>query len=65
MKLSAYLKLNNLSYGQFAESLGLQGEFAKVSVWRYVRGTRKPKPAIAEKIVRLTNGKVSFEDLYL
>ncbi|MCL4427501.1 MAG: helix-turn-helix domain-containing protein [Deltaproteobacteria bacterium] len=48
--LKKYLEANHMSYHEFAELLGL----TKQSVYYYVSGQRKPRPALAKKIEKVT-----------
>ena len=55
--LKKYLKDNNMSYQEFAELLGI----TKQSVYFYVSGQRKPRPALAKKMEKVTG--ISRNDL--
>ena len=57
MTLETYLKQNNVSIGDFSEIIGV----TSVSLYRYLDGKRKPKPAIALKIVKMTGGEVTLD----
>ncbi len=64
MQLAEYLKQKNLTYAAFAYLLGMTSTAAAMNVCRYVKGTRKPRPAVAAKIVAVTKGRVTLNDLY-
>lgn len=59
-KLKKYLKNNNITQKKFAELIGVD----KMTLWRYVQGSRIPKPKIMQKIFELTNGQVTANDFY-
>lgn len=59
-KLKEYLKENKITQREFAESLGVD----VMSVWRYIQGTRIPRPKTLKKICELTNGYVTANDFY-
>lgn len=58
MQLKEYLTLHNIRPFDFAYELGL----SHASVYHYLAGIRVPRKAIVEKIIKLTKGKVSWED---
>jgi DNA-binding transcriptional regulator YdaS (Cro superfamily) len=60
MKISYYLKKHNLSRAAFAKKAGVIDK--AVSHW--ITGERKPKPATALKIERVTKGEVTLQDIY-
>lgn len=65
MKLSQYLVKNELSYKEFARLLGMKGDQSDyLRIYRYCNGDRRPRPAIAKKIVKLTQEQVGYADLY-
>ncbi|MGE0108179.1 MAG: helix-turn-helix domain-containing protein [Bdellovibrionales bacterium] len=64
MKLSDYLEEKNMTYAAFARLLGMKSTSATMNVCRYVNGTRRPRPATANKIVKVTNGRVTLKDIY-
>ena len=64
MKLANYLTKNNISYAEFARMLGMDSSSAAMNVSRYANGKRRPRPAIADKIVAVTKGRVKHKDLY-
>ena len=35
-----------------------------MNICRYVKGTRKPRPAVANKIIKATGGRVTLKDIY-
>jgi hypothetical protein len=59
VKLSQWLKLNNLSQKDFGNMLGIRQQ----SVGRYLHGF-PPKRNIAFEIIKLTGGKVQLADLW-
>ena len=63
MQLSTYLDEKNLSHADFARRLGMTSTSAAMNVWRYATGKRRPRPAIANKIVRITKGRVTLGDI--
>jgi transcriptional regulator with XRE-family HTH domain len=58
MKLSEYRKSAGLTLGQFAEIVGV----SDITIGRYERGERTPKPKIMTQIVRVTDGAVTPND---
>jgi transcriptional regulator with XRE-family HTH domain len=60
MTLNDYLDKHRLGTREFAERLGVSAS----AVDRYRHGLRMPRPAIANKIVALTDNAVSLADLY-
>lgn len=64
MRLQDYLKEKELTYSGFARMLGMTSSSAAMNVCRYVNGTRRPRPAIANKIVKATKGRVTLKDIY-
>ncbi len=64
MKLSDYLIEKKLTYAAFAKLLGMTSTAAAMNVCRYVKGTRKPRPAVANKMVEVTKGRVTLNDIY-
>ena len=64
MKLANYLTANNISHAEFARMLGMTSTSAALNISRYARGLRRPRPAIAAKIVAATKGRVKHKDLY-
>ena len=64
MKLASYLEEKNLTYAAFARMLGMTSTAAAMNICRYVKGTRKPRPAVANKMVEITKGRVTLKDIY-
>lgn len=61
MQLETYIKENRLSFAEFAKTLGgCSGE--AVRLWS--AGRRMPEPEIAQRIVEVTEGAVSIQDLH-
>lgn len=60
MKLDEYLRRSGTKEEAFAAELGT----TQASVNRYRSGRRKPRPAMACRIVKATDGAVTLEDLY-
>lgn len=59
-KLRQYLKENNITQKEFAKLLDVD----VISLWRYLQGTRIPRPKTLKKICELTNGYVTANDFY-
>jgi len=59
MKLKAYIESHS-SQGDFADAIGVTIQ----AISQYCRGVRRPRPDIAQKIIKATNGAVTFEDLF-
>ena len=64
MKLSDWLKKNNLSYSQAANKFGIININPATNVQRYAKGDRIPHPVVMKKIVVATNNKVQPNDFY-
>lgn len=61
MKLKDFMEAKHLTAADFARLLGdVTGE--AVRLW--ATGRRMPEPLIAEKIVEVTKGKVTVQDLH-
>jgi hypothetical protein len=58
MKIEQYLKKNNLSHAAFARQVGL----SHTHIRNYLQGTT-PNLKAAMKMVKLTNGDITYEDL--
>ena len=58
MELKQYLKINNLTSKKFAELIGVN----KISISRYINGTRFPNKKILKKICDVTNSSINPED---
>lgn len=61
MRLKEFLQAEQLSAEKFARHLGCVTGQA-VRCW--AKGSRMPEPLIAEKIVEVTKGKVTVQDLH-
>nr|CBI78675.1 hypothetical protein BAR15_40005 [Bartonella sp. AR 15-3] len=59
-KLKSYLLKNNITYAEFAVSVGV----TQTSIARYVSNKRFPHPKIIKKIAKITNNYVSPSDWY-
>ena len=59
MKLSDYLKENRISVHQFAQTISVA---SRMTVHRYIKGERIPKPVIMKRITEKTKGAVTFND---
>ena len=60
MELTEYFKKHGIKKVWFAESIGI----SLTSLGRIMKGTHYPSAKTAQKIVELTNGEVTFEDLF-
>lgn len=60
MKLSQYLADAGVTQEAFGKSIGVK----RLAVLRYLNGQRKPSPATAKRIIKVTKGQVAYEDLY-
>lgn len=58
MTLSEYLRRHDLTAAAFAERIGV----ATMTISRYARGQRHPRPAIMRRIVAATDGAVGPND---
>ncbi len=58
MKLSTFLIQQQLSPADFARRLGV----CRMTVHRYIRGDRFPRPRLLRKIAELTDGQVTAND---
>lgn len=59
MKLSAYLKENNLTPQDFAPLIGVQWP----AIYRYMSGKRVPTKPVLQKIFDVTKGAVTPNDI--
>ncbi|WP_144753887.1 helix-turn-helix domain-containing protein [Bartonella saheliensis] len=59
-KLKSYLLKNNITYAEFAASIGV----TQTSIARYINKKRFPKPRIIKKIAKITDNYVSPSDWY-
>tara|TARA_B110001454_G_C12354272_1_gene281571 strand:- start:102 stop:332 length:231 start_codon:yes stop_codon:yes gene_type:complete len=67
MTLEEYRKDKKLSYYVFGQMLGLNGQNPGTNVNRWCLTSkikRFPNPEMVKKIIELTKGKVSLNDLY-
>lgn len=64
MKLEQFRTAKKLSFGGLAKLLGLEGDSAATTVWRWCKGNRTPKPEYISKIYKITQGKVQPNDFY-
>jgi len=60
MHLKDYLKREKLTYIEFAKHL----DCTSTTVFRIIAGTQYPKMDLAMRIVELTDGEVSLDDIY-
>lgn len=60
MTIKEYMAQNAYTQAAFARWLRVR----QPSVARWINGTRIPSPAIGRRIVKKTNGAVSFGDIY-
>lgn len=61
MELSEYLKKNGISRSKFNALTGV----SKTSLHYYIKEGRVPTRRVADIIIRVTNGEVSYKDLGL
>jgi hypothetical protein len=61
MKLAQYLIDNDITFNEFAGSIGVANGTV---VHRYASGKRIPEPAVMARIVEATNGQVQPNDFY-
>uniref|UniRef100_UPI0035CF5FF2 helix-turn-helix domain-containing protein n=1 Tax=Bartonella sp. AA74HLJMH TaxID=3243436 RepID=UPI0035CF5FF2 len=59
-KLKSYLLKNNITYAEFAASIGV----TQTSIARYINKKRFPQPRIIKQIARITDNYVSPSDWY-
>lgn len=57
MTLQEYLTANSLSSQQFAEIIGV----SRITVNRYLAGTRRPELAVLYRIIKVTDGLVTAD----
>jgi len=60
MELKEYLESNGIKQKYFAEKVGISPQ----SLSDLVNKKTAPRQKTAQKIVKLTNGEVTFEDLF-
>lgn len=61
MELEAYLIREDIPSLEFGERIGLK---QPNSIYRYLRGTRKPRPDIMANIIAETGGQVTPNDFF-
>jgi len=59
MKLKDYLDSRNLGYKEFSDMIGI----SQSALSNYIHFRREPRKAIRNKIIKVTKGKVSLQDL--
>ena len=67
MTLEEYRKNKKLSYYVFGQMLGLKGQNPGTSVNRFcltAKVQRFPNPEMVQKILKVTENKVTIKDLY-
>ena len=67
MKLSEYRKKEKISHYEFGRRLNLTGINPATNVQRWClesKEKRFPKPNMVKKILEVTGGKVTLQDLY-
>lgn len=60
MRLGSYLKVKEITRADFGAEIGV----SHVSVVRYVKGQRMPRPDVLERIHKVTHGEVTYADFY-
>ena len=60
MLLKEYLEKNYLTKSGFAKKLGVTSS----TIHNFIAGRSYPTAKLAQRIVKLTNGEVTFEDLF-
>lgn len=61
MKLKEYIDSDRVkNAAEFAQLVGVSSPALSL----YISGDRTPRPAIAKRIIEVTGGLVSYEDLY-
>lgn len=60
MKLENYLTKTGMTQAELAKKLGI----GRADINRYVKGIRRPRPDLANRIVEFTEQTVTLEDLY-
>lgn len=61
MTLNKYLSQNQTTVKSFAAKIGLK----EISLYRYMRNTRVPRPEIMIRIFDVTDGAVTPNDFHL
>lgn len=64
MRLQKYRQINNLTLKNLAELLEIEGKNPRWTVDRWCLGLRKPNFDTMEKIEKVTNGAVKYEDFF-
>ena len=64
MKLSDWIKKNNLSYSQAANAFGIININPATNVQRYAKGERIPHPKVMFKIFKATKKEVQPNNFY-
>lgn len=60
MTLKQYIDSTDISVNEFAKKVGV----IPATLYRYIDGTRSPRPKIAHRIVLESGEKISFKSLY-
>ena len=60
MLLREWIQAENINISHLAEKLGK----SRSTIYDYINGEFSPKGQVACKIVEISNGKVSFEEIY-
>lgn len=58
MKLHQYLKRERISNAEFARKIGV----SRISIWRYSKGVHFPRWEFLTRIMKETNGEVTYLD---
>jgi transcriptional regulator with XRE-family HTH domain len=59
MTISEFIAANSLTRAKFAKMIGVEEE----SVTRYMNGTRMPRRKQLDRILKVTNGAVTANDI--
>jgi len=59
MFLEDWLKIKKIGKGKFAKMLGIE----RTTLFYWLKGKKKPNSINMSKIKRLTNGKVTYEEI--
>lgn len=62
MKLEHYLEKHEISTDRFAEMINVSN---RMTVYRYIKGKRIPRPEIMNRIIEATQGNVGAEDFFI
>jgi transcriptional regulator with XRE-family HTH domain len=60
MKLEEYIKSHGLNLNKFAVKVGV----SRVQITRLIKGQQNPSAHLTHKIMEITNGEVTFQDLF-